>query len=209
MRFFERKTVESAPDTSVAILVDCSGSMNGRKLKNAVDTASILHACTKDMRGVRVRVYAHTGDQMDSSEGNAVVYRIWERGEPVSRLGTILTQPKGDNYDGYALGWVVQDLMKHSTPEEQQVVFVISDGLPNGYGAGNHGWSEGYGGDTAMDHVRSVVSWAERQGVDVIQIAIDSGISADEQARMYKHWLPYQGSTTLPQQVMGILKKLM
>jgi hypothetical protein len=153
MRFFERRVVESAPDTSIALLVDMSGSMSGRKLRSASDAASIIHACTKEMRGVRVR-----------------------------------------------------QLIKHSTPEEQQIVFIISDGLPNGYGAGT---VCGYGGDGAMDHIRDVVRWAERQGVDVIQIAIDPSLRAEEQARMYKHWVPFEDANMLPGQVMGILKKLM
>jgi Mg-chelatase subunit ChlD len=206
MRFFERRVVESAPDTSIALLVDMSGSMSGRKLRSASDAASIIHACTKEMRGVRVRVYGHTGDSHDSGDGNSVVYRIWEPGDPVTRLGTMMTQSKGDNYDGYALGWTVQQLIKHSTPEEQQIVFIISDGLPNGYGAGT---VCGYGGDGAMDHIRDVVRWAERQGVDVIQIAIDPSLRAEEQARMYKHWVPFEDANMLPGQVMGILKKLM
>lgn len=208
MRFFERKTVESSPDTSVALLVDMSGSMNGRKLRSASDAASIIHACTKDMRGVNVRVFGHTGDQSDSGDGNSVVYRIWEPGDPVTRLGTLMTQQKGDNYDGYALGWTVQQLIKNSTPEEQMIVFIISDGLPNGYGEGGYGRG-GYGGDSAIDHIRDVVRWAERQGVDVIQIAIDPSLRAEEQERMYKHWLPFEDANALPGQVMGILKRIM
>jgi hypothetical protein len=205
-RFFERRTVESAPDTSVALLVDMSGSMGSSKLRSATDAATILHACTKDMPGVRVRMYGHTGDQIDSGEGNSVVYRIWENGDPMTRLGTIMTQRKGDNYDGYALGWVVQDLLRNSKPEEQMVVFIISDGLPNGWGHGG-AWG-GYGGEGAMDHIRDVVSWAERQGVDIIQIAVDNSLRAEEQQRMYKHWIPFESVDALPGQIMNAMKKL-
>jgi hypothetical protein len=209
LRFFEKKTVESTPDTKIALLVDCSGSMNGRKLRSATDVASIIHACTKDMNGVDVMVYGHTGDNGIPGEGNAGVFRVWERGEPVSRLGTLMTQEKGDNYDGYALGWVTQELLKRSTPEEQKLLFIMSDGLPNGWGGAGRWGSAGYGGFDAMNHIRSVVRWAEGQGVDIVQIAIDPSMRPDEQAQMYKHWVAFETLEQLPVQVMNILKKLL
>jgi nitric oxide reductase activation protein len=210
MRFFEKKTIESTPDTKIALLVDCSGSMNGRKLRSATDVASIIHACTKDMNGVDVMVYGHTGDNGIPGEGNAGVFRVWERGEPVSRLGTLMTQVKGDNYDGYALGYVTQELLKRSTPEEQKILFIMSDGLPNGWGATGRGWgSGGYGGEEAMNHIRQIVRWAGNQGVDIIQVAIDPSMRPEEQMQMYKHWIPFETLEQLPGQVMNILKKLL
>jgi hypothetical protein len=202
LRFFEQRTVESAPDTSIAILVDVSGSMNGYRMESAVNACSILHHCLKDMNGVNVHVYGHTAGV--GERGSATIYRIWAKGEPLSRLGLLHTVPGGNNYDGYALAWVVKDLMRQAKPDEQRLVFIISDGLPNGSSSQGH-----YGGADAMQHIREVGRWAERQGVDIVQIAV-GGVSPQQQAVMYKHWVPFDGNATkLPSQIMGILRKVM
>jgi hypothetical protein len=202
LRFFEQRTVESAPDTSIAILVDVSGSMGGMKMEAAVNACSILHHCLKDMNGVNVHVYGHTAGV--GEYGAATVYRIWAKGEPLTRLGLLHTVPGGNNYDGFALAWVVKDLMRQAKPEEQRLVFIISDGLPNGSSSNGH-----YGGMPAMQHIREVGRWAERQDVDIIQIAI-GGVRPEQQAVMYKHWVPFDGDVNkLPSQIMGILRKVM
>ena len=203
-RFFEQRVVESAPDTSIALLVDISGSMGGPKVDAAIDIAQIMQACLKDMRGVQVRVFAHTGDTPDSGHGNAVVYRIWERGESLDRMGLLDQLQMGNNYDGYAIGWVVEDLLRHSRPDEQRVVFVLSDGLPHAYGTGT-----GYSGRPAMEHVRKVVNWSERQGVDVIQIAIDPHMRPVDQAVMFKHWVPFETLERLPSQIVQVMSKIL
>lgn len=200
-RFFEQKRVESSPDAHIALLVDQSGSMSGDKIQQAMLAATVIHACVKDMYGTRVSVFCHTADTADAGPGGMVIYRVWETGEPLSRMGIPFAMQMGNNWDGYAIGWVAQEMLKVARPDEQRILIVLSDGYPNGGG--------NYGGEPAMDHMRDVGKWAERQGIDVIQIAIDPSMRPEQQSRMFKHWVPFTTIEQLPSQVLSLLKKLL
>ncbi len=157
-----------------------------------------MHEVLKTTPGVRVRVRAHTGDVAPGSYGDCVIYKVWENGEPMSRLGIPLVSPMGNNYDGYAIGWCVREMLRHQRPEEQRLLIVLSDGLPHG---------SAYGGDEAMAHVREVQSWARRQGVMVVQVAIDEAMDARRQAAMFDHFLPFTTLDALPAQLTALLSR--
>ena len=204
-KFFEQRVIESAPDTNVTLLIDVSGSMNGSKTRSAMAAAQTMCAVLRDTRGVRVRVRAHTADVRDCGYTGAIVHKIWDHGDPMSRLGIISTCERGNNFDGYAIGWCVDELMSTSHPNEQNVIFVLADGAPNGNGVGR----VNYGGDLAFDHVRSVVEYAQRNGVEVIQIAIDPYLNPADQARMFRRWIPFTSLSDLPMQITRLLKQML
>jgi hypothetical protein len=62
LRVFEQRVIEEDPETQVTLLVDASGSMSGHKIELATTLAAVLLECLKDMKGVRVRVRAHTSE---------------------------------------------------------------------------------------------------------------------------------------------------
>ena len=203
-RVFEQRNIESTPDAHVTLLIDASGSMRGTvegkvKLSHATDMAEVMLACLNDMPGVNVKVRAHTADSLDCGSGNAAVYRIWERGEPLNRTALIETINHSDNMDGYAIGWCVKEMLEEAGANEQKLVIVLSDGYP----AGN-----GYSGRAAMDHVRDTVRWAEKQGVEVVQVAISEELTAARQGAMFKHWVPFRGGAELPAQMTALLKRV-
>ena len=197
-RVFEQRNVESSPDTTITLLIDISGSMYGQKMRTGVQAAAIMHEVLKATPGVRIRVRAHTGDVAPGDRGDVVLYKVWESGEPVSRLGIPETVPHGNNYDGYAIGWCVREMLQHQKPDEQRLLIVLSDGYPHG---------SAYGGRDAMRHVKETQAWARRQGVSVIQIAIDPSMDLERQAEMFENFIPFTTLEDLPAQITGILKK--
>jgi nitric oxide reductase activation protein len=84
-------------------------------------------------------------------------------GADMSKLGGITSH--ANNYDGYA----IKDVAKRLAQDEakRKYLFVISDGLPSGFG---------YGGDTAQKHVASVCTFVrERLKIGTYAFAVGTG----------------------------------
>jgi hypothetical protein len=183
MRIFKNATTETIPNAAVYLLVDMSGSMGSAEWEHnsafyAVRLAQIFVEALASHANLTVKVLGHTGDNSDNSDGGAF-YRIWEPGDPINRLSLLYESDRmGNNYDGWAIAWAGQMIKKESV--DQRLLIVLSDGQPNAHT---------YGSTAAMDHVRSVTDRLLRQGVDVVQVAVGSGIPREDQAHMFKHFI--------------------
>jgi cobalamin biosynthesis protein CobT len=177
------------------MLVDMSGSMYGENLNRAIMLSTVMLECLSLLKGVRVRIRAHT-----NSENDSYIARIWEPGDPMTRLGLMHTQPHGCNWDGFAIQWCQQEMLDDRRGDEDMVLIVLSDGLPNG------GWT--YAGEPAMQHVREVNEHYERLGISTIQIAIDVGLRTEDQAMMYDNWISYQNDQQLANDLTRLLVKM-
>ena len=195
-RVYSERVVEHKPDVFMGLLVDLSGSMHGRKLKTAQKLAQLFVWALHDQEGIETRVWGHTGD--GAGGASVDIFRLWEVGDPISRLGLIDTLPHTNNYDGHAISYVVKQVMEQ--PHPQKVVIVLSDGLPSG---------QGYGGARGMAHMRQVCQWASRNGVNVIQIAIDDGIDPADQSKMFGegNWIEFKNNALLPKQLARLMAR--
>lgn len=198
MRVFSERVVESKPDVFMGLLVDASGSMSGEKLRIAQRLAQLFVWAVHDQEGIETAVWAHTAD---ISAASCDVFRIWESGDPLSRLGLIAQIDTSNNRDGQALEVVVAAVAESEQPEK--VVIVLSDGLPSG---------NGYGGTPAQQHIRAVTRWASARGVRCIQVAIDPhGLRMGDQAAMYgpENVVGFQSYAALPRQIAALLGRYM
>lgn len=195
-RVYSERIIEAKPDVFMGLLVDLSGSMSGSKLQTAQRLAQLFVWALHDQEGIETRVWGHTGD--GSADASVDIYRLWERGDPMSRLGIIDTIDHRNNYDGHSVSYCVKQILEQ--PHPQKVLIVLSDGLPSG---------QGYGGERGMRHMREVNQWARRNGCEVIQIAIDSAINPADQSAMYGegNWLPYKNDRELPKQLARLMAR--
>ena len=200
-RLFTQRVIEEKPDALVGLLVDLSGSMVGwgneqSKIDIAQRLAQLFVWALHDSEGVETRVWGHTGDSYYGHGSD--VFRIWEPGDPMRRLGLIKTLDHGNNYDGYSLEYCVSQM--RDQPQPEKTIIVLSDGYPAG---------SNYGDREAQHHIRTVCTWARSQGVNVIQIAIDSELRPADQARMYgpENWLPYTNDKQLPRDLARVLAR--
>jgi len=193
-RIFTERVIEGRPDTLMGLLVDLSGSMAwGSKLPTAQRLAQLMLWALHGQVGVTTRVWGHTGDLGSSGSD---IYRLWEPGDPLTRLGLIDDLDHADNYDSHAIGYCVSQMV--DAPEPQKVLVVLSDGLPSGHG---------YGGPAAAHHVRQVTDWARRNGVNVLQIAIDRNLHIEDQVEMFgsENVIPYMSDAALPKQLTKVM----
>jgi hypothetical protein len=196
-RVFEEKVVALHPKVQMSLLVDMSGSMIGTNLRNAQKLAQLFVWALKDMPNVHTKVFGHTANVSGSRD--CQVYRLWEPGDSMTRMGLINSLPHSNNYDGFAIASVAAELMERGDIDEQRVLIVLADGYP----AGN-----GYGGSQGMAHVKLVDAWARKHGVEVIQIAIDNELDPDRQSAMFKQWIPFVDTASLPAKLERLLAKL-
>jgi len=196
-RVFERVTQPEDTYASVTMLVDASGSMSGRGLEKAQELANVMMVCLRLQNGVRTRVRAHTTGAIDGSQTSRI-FRIWDPGDPDTRLGLLQTIDHGSNFDGFAIDWCAKELNDTAQPNEEKLLIVLSDGLPAGSIVDPTRGYIHYGGDAAMDHMKLVSEGWGRKGVHIVQIAIDhDGIRPEDQARMFKHWIGYENDSKL------------
>jgi hypothetical protein len=194
-RVFEQKIRDSAPDTDITLLVDESGSMGYSSMAQAKRLAQLMLACLADMSGVNLKIRGHTGQNGEFPTG-IVIDRIWEPGDDQKRIS--LLQADSQNMDGYAIEWCVNELLQ-GRGDTQKILIVIADGEP---------YAHGYGGPSAMNHVREVVNKAERNGVYVIQLGVGEELRESEQRLMFNHYIPYSDDENLLRDLTKLMTKL-
>lgn len=192
LRVFERKVIEEIPRTQVTLLVDMSGSMAYGRVEEAQQVATTMIACLSTMRGVTARVRGFSDDDV------TYVYKIWEPGDPLSRLGLISVLGQGGTPEGFAVDWCSKELIENHKPGEDMVLLTLADGGPN---AALYPMS-------GADHVRKVNQYYKKMGVSSISISMDSGLSQATQAYMYENYIPYAPIEHLPHRMTRMLAKL-
>ena len=180
---------------AATMLIDCSGSMHGGNLARAQMLASVLLECFSTMPNARVKVRGHAYTGGDACN----VYRIWEPGDPRTRLGLFEFVDSGSNYDGYAIEYCATEMLKDARPNETKLLIVLSDGRPNG--------GLQYRGMPAMKHVRRVTDAFGRKDIALFQIAVDSAVTSTDQSTMFANWIPFDAHQ-LPMKLGRLLIKM-
>lgn len=180
-RVFTRTEIQAAPQVHFGVLVDESGSMcalggaDKTRADLARESAVLIEAAVRDMRGVHLSIWGHTADDRRYGADGALVFRYIERGRgSPHRLGDI--QARGNNADGHALAYCVERMGALSEPGEEQILVTILDGHPRA-------WD--YGGVLAEKHVRGVCEAARRRGIQILAIGIGEGLERRAFERMY------------------------
>ena len=130
-KVFLRKGEKAGVNTAVHILLDASGSMNGKPIALAVKACFAVASALQAIPGVSVGVTAFPGNPVPDSpkqQGH------WQTVAPVllhgQKLHTRFTMKTGGSTPmDAALWWVLQQL--HSMTEPRKIVVLISDGEPD------------------------------------------------------------------------------
>lgn len=155
--FYNNRLPQDVPQLAVGILIDESGSMDGVRTESARAMAVILYDFCQGLN-IPVNIVGHTTwhkkmhlfdyCEFDSVDGNDK-YRLMD------------IDARDCNRDGAAILYMCERLQKR--PEQQKLLFVISDGQPN---------DDGYKGKAAMEDMASIVALYDKKGVQTIACAI-------------------------------------
>jgi cobalamin biosynthesis protein CobT len=218
-RLFRKRYEHRAKDTAATLLIDCSGSMQGPKMRTAALAGYALSMVLERLRvphevvGFTTRISTEMEAALDRerrSHGRSVNYSRDESlympifKEFHERVTAVVTRrmaylvpgyPEGvmrNNVDGESVQIAAHRLRQQRA--SRHVLMVLSDGRP--------ACSPGYG---LNEHLQKVVRNVEASGIDVIGIGI--GTSVVEQ--FYPRNVVVDDIKELPQVVISQLGKLL
>jgi hypothetical protein len=170
-KVFRQRVVSDTTDTAVCLLVDCSGSMSGKKFDMACAGAGALGEALKPSN-INYSIYGFTNTV---DEERPIIWLFNEFGEKVatSELVKRFFKVSGglwQNSDGDAIAYATSKLAARK--EHRKVLIVLSDGSPAGR---EHAGNIDY-------YTRQTVLTAEAKGIDVYGI----GIYDNNVTRFYK-----------------------
>lgn len=147
-RVFRRESIQPGLNTAVHILLDCSGSMDGKPMLLARQACFAVAGALEDIRGVNPAVTAFPAVSAKPS-----VFPLVRHGEKVTENFGITAS--GGTPLAPALWWVLQRLC--SLEEERKIILILTDGTPD-----------------AVTPCHDALKQAERLGVEVYGIGIKS-----------------------------------
>ena len=160
-RIFRQRKVTETLDTAVCLLVDCSGSMSGRKFNMACSAAGAFSAALKPLN------IAHTvlGFTNTLGEDDPMIWVFSDFNERISESDLVSRFDRAsaclwENTDGDALAYAYAMLQQRK--EKRKVLLVISDGDPAG---------RSDKGDIRQ-YTREVVKSIESANIDVYGIGL-------------------------------------
>jgi hypothetical protein len=132
-RIFKKKIVNDTLDTAVTVLLDCSGSMSGRKWTHAATAAVLLNRTISKALGVPMEILAFTDDYDWSDKGNSVIFNIKgfndkRSDDDVIQACSNIQAAMSGNADGEAILVAHDRLIRRR--EKRKVLIVLSDGQP-------------------------------------------------------------------------------
>jgi hypothetical protein len=171
-RFGEVKTNK----LNIGVLIDESGSMGGYgKIQKARQTAIFMNEVFKNVPDARLYIYGHTADAGPGvTYGDCAIRTYKEDGKNIDRYALGSIDDRHNNRDGDAIYAVAKRI--RSLNNDPCLLFVVSDGQPYAYN---------YDGKAAIEDTRKKVMMSEALDFQVIQIAIEEGISSKEMFNQY------------------------
>ena len=208
-------------DTAVTLLVDCSGSMDGRPLALAQEV-SIALAEAVDRTMVVYEILGFTNNvNLDRESYNAsrpcgddrlnnyarvgvltgYVFKSFDESLRLAKasIGAMTSVATAANVDGESVLWALNRL--HKRKEKRKVLLVLSDGYP-----ASSDWLANSTQARPMSddqHLRYAVNRAKEEGVDCIGI----GIQSSAVSRFYPDYVVVNSLADLEKEALGKLAK--
>lgn len=162
-RLFWQRSEQPERGMALCLLIDESGSMwrgEPRKIDVAKQVATMFVGAFGGIPAIELEVYAHTSHGEENRDC-LVRYLFGRHNRDATTIGSF--SAGGENYDHQAIATAAK-LFRQNTTHPNRWLIVLSDGLPSG---------QGYSGDPAIDATRDAVQSVRRQGIRVLNVAIE------------------------------------
>lgn len=204
--FTRKQEPDGIPKLAVGLLVDESGSMDGRKMHIRKRTAIVLEDFLRRME-IEHFILGHTCDSKideemhtigwDYGNGLAITSYVDEKSyDEKDKYRLMRMCARCNNADGYAFNYAFERLKKCSSINK--VLFIITDGEPC---AGM------YIGAKAEKHCSDVIAAYKKKGIQCIAFGIEC--SQDSMKRIYgDSYIDVKDLSKLPSDLAKIMKRL-
>lgn len=166
---FSKRQLVEAEKSAVSVLIDCSGSMDGEKIKTAqsiciqlsriLDKANVDFSVTGFYGGNSYDRASATGASKTidviSEVATLIPFKNWSEsiGKASAKLGSISVWARGSTPDYAGLSLAIEDISKRQ--EKRKIIFFLTD-------------ADGY----CKPHMRHLQKLADRLGIKIIAIGI-------------------------------------
>lgn len=169
----KNKLPEDIPDMRVCYLGDCSGSMDSYgKIEKSRKMALAVYTACKNL-DIPVAVYGHTDTK--GGDVHMFAYAEFDSVDDKDKYRIANMDSYSCNRDGYALKFCAERLARY--PEAVKLLFVTSDGLPNG--------SFGYGEKAGMVDIQKVLTECRKKNI----VVVTAGLGEDK-PNIERIWQP-------------------
>lgn len=203
---FKQRTSKPAINTVVGLAIDHSGSMHGRKIDLASESAIVIGDVLNALR-IPFMAYGYSTHGYSRAPSNTALYARWnglwiryyrQFQEPwtlgASRLASASDNIKENTLDGESVKYGVQQLLLR--PEKRKILFVFNDGAPYP-GHGHTG--------RCQEYLLDVVDAAKKAGVEVVAF----GIQDDSVKHYYHNYVVIRNLQDLVKEPLQILDSML
>lgn len=194
-KIFQKKIDGQETKVRFKILVDCSGSMSGRRMHEAIKACYLLATSLQKLK-IPFSIVGHSADGRHVKMIEYIDFEHCRKKESLMKLRSM--KAYDTSRDGLTIFHASVDLIRHSKKDEKKVLIVISDGNP-------HGWDSYH--EKFKTDITSMWSYFEEK-YDVQTIGVGIGEGMESVQNLYKEHVVVEDVFELGDQLLKTIRQI-
>ena len=194
-KIFQKKIDGQETKVRFKILVDCSGSMSGRRMHEAIKACYLLATSLQKLK-IPFSIVGHSACGCHVKMIEYIDFEHCRKKESLMKLRSM--KAYDTSRDGLTIFHASVDLIRHSKKDEKKVLIVISDGNP-------HGWDNYH--DKFKTDITSMWSYFEEK-YDVQTIGVGIGEGMESVQNLYKEHVVVEDVFELGDQLLKTIRQI-
>ena len=194
-KIFQKKIDGQETKVRFKILVDCSGSMSGHRMHEAIKACYLLATSLQKLK-IPFSIVGHSACGCHVKMIEYIDFEHCKKKESLMKLRSM--KDYDTSRDGLTIFHASVDLIRHSKKDEKKVLIVISDGNP-------HGWDNYH--EKFKTDITSMWSYFEEK-YDVQTIGIGIGEGMESVQNLYKEHVVVEDVFELGDQLLKTIRQI-